>query len=187
MKLNGTAYKFILTQTSKDCAGSFNGQLTLDNGKFSGTYSGNDCRGWHENGVVSMVRTSGEVSLGTVEQQGSVRCKAGDAAALLWRNGTIVRKLQCNEKLTLVGKPGAGYIHIRTADKEEGYVSSESVTEEKPSEMGTNPIVKQISPDTVLKAPTRMPLAQELNHEQEPVEYPLTVRFETPPPPYWTE
>ncbi len=52
----GDGYKLILTQTTKDCPGSFVGEFRREVGSaMAGTYSGSDCHGWHENGVFSML------------------------------------------------------------------------------------------------------------------------------------
>ena len=69
IKPQGNGFKFILTQATQGCSGSFMGEFGLAKGKIDGTYSGTDCKGWHENGVISMTRV-GAVTSPSPEGQG---------------------------------------------------------------------------------------------------------------------
>ncbi len=53
--INNNSFNFILTQTTPNCIGSFNGQGTISNSAISFTYSGNDCWGSH-NGSGSVTK-----------------------------------------------------------------------------------------------------------------------------------
>lgn len=172
-------YRFILTQTTDGCLGSYSGLLDYKDAKLIGTYSGNDCKGWHENGVVSLVRDGNSSSTQTAAQRASVHCdKAGSETGVpLWRDGNLVRNLACGEELTLLSQAGAGYIHVRTSKNEEGYVSQQAV--EALKDTGSKSLsevavpVKQISPNTPIKIPTKIPVVPAPNRE---AEYPLAIR-----------
>jgi hypothetical protein len=119
-------YEFVLMQTTDGCSGSYSGLLEFTDSKLMGSYSGNDCKGWHENGVLSMVRVD-TANTENAEQSGSVLCDNPSATGVpLWREGKLVRNLGCGERLMLLSKSGAGYVHVRTRQNEEGYIREQS-------------------------------------------------------------
>lgn len=65
MRPDGKGYKFVITQTIASCTGSFVGQLTLAGSRGEGSYSGNDCKGWHDNGVIVMTREEDSAKIAT--------------------------------------------------------------------------------------------------------------------------
>jgi hypothetical protein len=54
--LEGDSLSLTLTQASPRCPGSYSGVVTFSNGGAEGTFSGKDCLGSHENGIISLHR-----------------------------------------------------------------------------------------------------------------------------------
>lgn len=63
-RFDGHTFSFTLAQKVEGCPGTFAGTLSLENGQGRGTYSGSDCLGKHENGVISLVRAATEEAPG---------------------------------------------------------------------------------------------------------------------------
>jgi hypothetical protein len=59
-RIEGRVFHFTLIQMMEDCPGSLSGTLTLQGQRGVGTYAGRDCRGEHENGVISIERSAEE-------------------------------------------------------------------------------------------------------------------------------
>jgi hypothetical protein len=55
-KLEGSTLHFTLTQTVQACPGSYTGTLTMSGDHGTGKFSGRDCLGKHEHGVISFDR-----------------------------------------------------------------------------------------------------------------------------------
>jgi hypothetical protein len=61
-KIDGRNFQFTLIQLMEECPGSITGSMTLQGEKGVGTYTGSDCRGAHENGVISIERSEDKES-----------------------------------------------------------------------------------------------------------------------------
>jgi hypothetical protein len=195
VRLQQKGYKFVLTQTTKDCAGSFIGEFGFEDGKITGTYSGTDCNGWHDNGAISMVRREGAETppsgISTPPSQevpgrpGHVGCGATNSV-IVWRQpGTseIVEKLRCNEVVRILSDDSSGLTRIRTPSDHEGYVVTILIHEsDQPvAQVEAPSVTKEVPADTPLKKPSRIPTAQNptvQNKVQNNVleDYPLTIR-----------
>lgn len=57
-KLEGSTLDFTLTQTVEGCPGSFTGTVTFSGNSGTGAFSGKDCLGAHERGVISFARAT---------------------------------------------------------------------------------------------------------------------------------
>ena len=148
--LNGDILKFLLTQTTNGCPGSYTGILSLGSERASATYWGNDCKGKHENGVVSVQRAvtggkAGTASASSTEENYQV-CSSMDpnrrhfpvdvypsveaAGKSLYSNHSkAIAKLPCGEEVTVVSQSGL-WTKVRTSDGTVGYVPEFSVKKE---------------------------------------------------------
>ncbi len=60
-KITGGRLQFDLTQSNRDCPGSYSGSAPVRQAAIVGTYTGYDCQGYHTNGTFSMVRSTGSL------------------------------------------------------------------------------------------------------------------------------
>ena len=134
--LQGSVLQFILAQ-SGTCSGAYTGTVTLENGRASGTYWGNDCQGKHENGAMSMVKAIAEAasvpmaagsgspssSSRNAEQTGyqAYNCRTSDALVISGTNSETVERLKPGDSITVLERQGMRF-KVRTATGVEGYV-----------------------------------------------------------------
>jgi hypothetical protein len=130
IKQEGDGFKFIVTQTTQNCTGSFVGEFRLVQGKLSGSYSGTDCKGWHERGVISIIRADvSHSSSVAANESGYVKCGGFDYV-IVWQvpeSNNIVAKLRCNEPVAILAAPSQGYVRIQTQSNNSGYVAQNLV------------------------------------------------------------
>lgn len=168
----GSGYKFILTQTVQGCTGSFVGEFGLTQGKIAGTYSGTDCKGWHENGVLSMVRGEARDEHPTAAQDGRtgyVTCPSGIGFVALFSSPdpstlTMLQRLPCRAPVSILGEPIEQFTRVRDKTNQEGFVNSSFLHE------GVPPAE---APVVVKKAPT---VANQGQSYSSAGEYPLMLR-----------
>ncbi|HXE90868.1 MAG TPA: hypothetical protein VNK82_07900 [Terriglobales bacterium] len=55
-QLQGNTLHFNFTLPDRACPSSYAGILKFEQGKASGNYTGNSCRGWHADGMISLIR-----------------------------------------------------------------------------------------------------------------------------------
>jgi len=58
-QIDGNQLALTLAQTQAQCPGAYRGSVTFSDGAGDGSFSGNDCLGAHDNGVVSLHRKGG--------------------------------------------------------------------------------------------------------------------------------
>jgi hypothetical protein len=156
VKPQGNGYKFILTQTVQGCTGSFLGEFGLTQGKIAGTYSGTDCKGWHENGVLSMVREevgNEDLSVPLDGRTGYLRCVDGIGFIALFSGSdpsTLItlQRLPCGDPVSILGDPIERFTKVRTKTNQEGFVNSSFLHEGVPPRE-TAVVVKEVPSDTV--------------------------------------
>jgi hypothetical protein len=181
LRWDGSQYKFILTQTTTGCAGSFAGELSLVDGKMAGTYTGTDCKGWHDGGKIAMTRTMQVQSAGGPDARTfvNVHCGGGNFVAS-WRapsSSELVERVGCDESVQVLGEDSGGWTHVRTMANNEGYIPTSSLTK---SGSGTgsaaNSPIKEVPADTVFRKPERIPTMASNGKRASPSDYPLSIR-----------
>jgi hypothetical protein len=159
VKPQGNGYKFILTQTVQGCTGSFVGEFGLTQGKITGTYSGTDCKGWHENGTITMTADVGQPSnvsgitaseahrdLPESARNGylDLKCSGLNFIALFTTPGApgvMLQKLSCGETVGILGEVES-FTRVRTKSGQEGFVNSFLVHEGLPPSTSPVPVTK---------------------------------------------
>lgn len=140
VKTQPNGYKFILTQTTQGCGGSFVGELGLIEGRITGTYSGSDCNGWHENGVISLAPSAhaipnetGESAPGKTSpsdetsRPGYVACEGNNPVLLLDGSAAtakVLARLSCGESISILGALGQLLTKIRSSANQDGYLNT---------------------------------------------------------------
>jgi hypothetical protein len=184
VKPQGNGYKFILTQTVQGCTGSFVGEFGLSQGKIDGTYSGTDCKGWHENGVLSMVRGDTRDRHSSAAQEGRkgyVECARGIGFVALFSSAepstiNTMQRIPCGDPVGILGEPIGQFTRVRTKSDQEGFVNSSLLHEGVP-QMEAPVVIKEVPTDTVIKQPSRIPTAaSQPQFHGGSGEYPLSLR-----------
>jgi hypothetical protein len=146
--LDDKTFRFALSQQVEGCPGTFVGSVVLEDEQGKGTYSGTDCKGKHQNGVLSMTRTMAEETSrpaassqatppGSAGEVGYADCGGlGKVSVFLpgggniGKNGTIVATLTCGQEVLVLHEEN-GWKRIRAKDNIEGTVKDEYISTAK--------------------------------------------------------
>jgi hypothetical protein len=105
-QIDGDRLSLTLTQTSTQCPGSYKGIVTFSLGGAEGKFSGNDCLGSHENGVISLHRkgeTATPPALIPHDKEGNVQ-----PWTLVYENGQAFWLSRSDSAFLAVGASEAG-------------------------------------------------------------------------------
>jgi hypothetical protein len=122
--------RFILTQKDPGCIGSYTGKLAVNGSNVSGTYWGDDCKGKHSNGVISLTRVSTETLSGNQSTNSPatsttdyVAC--GALTVYVWGAngaGNVVEELKVGSPVVVEGLDG-DRLKVKTQSGKVGYIT----------------------------------------------------------------